>query len=131
MTSSQSTRSTTRPAGAVFSASLALLAVTALTLSWPSPVRAQAKEQGKGTAAATEPAAPSLFEHWKVQFEAGGRNFDLYGDRPGKFFETRDIIRGVFVHSLNLRYESTDSPYLFSIKGSNIRELDETVKGDL
>jgi len=100
-------------------------------MSWPSRVWAQAKEKGGDAKAAATPEgrleAPQLFEKWKVQFEAGGRNFGLHGDHPGKFLETRDLIRGAYIRSLDMRFESGESPYIFSLKGSDIRELDETI----
>lgn len=63
-------------------------------------------------------------------FELGARNFDLYGDRPGKFLEFRDVVRGVYVKGLDIRLESADSPTLFHIRGTNIRELDERIEAD-
>ena len=115
------------------------LAIAALPWALPSPAWAQAAApaavpaaaQAKPEAAPEPPDVPSLFEHWKIRFDLGARNFDLSGDRPGRFFESRDVIKGVYVRALNLRYESSDSPYLFFLKGSDIRELDETVKADL
>lgn len=100
-------------------------AVMSVVLACMTPAWCQAPAESE------KPAMdPSLFENWKASFEIGGRNHDLYGDKPGKFLETRDINRGVFVRGVDVRFESNDSPYLFFLKGTDIRELDEKIKGD-
>ncbi len=115
--------------------SAVLVGATLVALAWPS--LASAQDQVKEKAPETSPAAPQeapdappLFENWKIRLEAGARNYDLYGDRPGKFFETRDITKGVYIRGLDLRFESADSPIIFFVKGTDIRERDESVKSD-
>ena len=107
-----------------------VLLLSLLPSVWCQTAPPAAKSAPAAKAEAVPPALPPLFEHWKVQFEVGGRNFDLYGDRPGKFLETRDVIRGAFVRSLDFHFESATSPYLFFVRGKDLRELDERVEGD-
>src|SRR5262245_44516672 len=102
----------------------------ALALACLSPAAAQAPPAAE-TASRAAASVPSLFEHWKIQLDTGARNFDLYGDRPGKFLEYRDITRGFYVNGARLRFESPDSPYSFSFNASNVRELDESIKADV
>src|SRR5258708_4245095 len=118
-TSASSAKKSSRWNGAALAAVTAL-AVASSSFSW---AQAPAEPQPAAEAAGN---VPSLFDHWMAQFEIGGRNFDLSGDRPGKFLEYRDVRKGVYVRGLNLSYLSSDSPYMFSFRGSNILELDET-----
>jgi len=72
-----------------------------------------------------------LFENWKIGVDAGARNYDLYGDYPGKFLENRDVTRGFFFNGAALRFESGQSPYSFWFNASDIRELDGTITSDI
>ncbi|MBI2688448.1 MAG: MtrB/PioB family outer membrane beta-barrel protein [Acidobacteria bacterium] len=112
---------------------LALLCMPAVWGQEPAQPAKPAAPAKSAEAAKPEPpeAIPSIFESWKIQLDIGARNFDLYGDRPGKFFESRDIIRGAYVRNLDLHFHSADSPYMFFLRGSDVRELDETIQSDL
>jgi len=109
---------------------VASLAVIALSLAYTPGAWAQ-EPPAASPEAPTTPPIPSLFEKWKIQLDLGGRDYDLYGDHPGKFLQYRDITRGFYVNGAGLRYESSDSPYLFRFNASNIREVDETIQADV
>src|SRR5438067_1638153 len=109
------------------------VALAIIVLPWvmPEPARAQAQPGQTTPPAATQEAGPPLFENWRVRFETGGRTYDLYGDRPGKFLEHRDVTKGFYVRGAGLDYVSDQSPLSFSFKASDVRELDERVSVDI
>src|SRR5258707_9904367 len=102
---------------------LASLAVIVLALTGPTPASAQDPPAAKSPAPAKDtpavPVVPSIFEHWKIHLDSGVRNYDLYGDHPGKFLEDRDVTRGFFVNGAGIRFESAQSPYSFWFEASN------------
>src|SRR6266567_523695 len=66
------------------------LAVTVLLLAHSLPASAQEPPPAAPADSPATPPIPSLFEKWKIQMDLGGRNYDLYGDHPGKLLEYRD-----------------------------------------
>nr|MBA2733230.1 MtrB/PioB family outer membrane beta-barrel protein [Acidobacteriota bacterium] len=56
--------------------------------------------------------------------EIGGQIWDTQGGHPAKFEEVRDVPKGFFIQNLKLDFKSADSPYLFSLRGLEIRERD-------
>jgi hypothetical protein len=107
------------------------LAATVLTLACLQPASAQLPPAPPAAAPQDTPAPRPLFEHWRIYLDTGARNYDLYGDHPGRFLEKRDVTRGFFMNGLGIRFESADSPYSFRFNAADIRELDETIKADL
>jgi len=143
--------STKSPATLAWWKFVASLALTALMVTCLSPASAQnaptsaqnapASAENALTSAQNPPAAPvlspeatsgpPLFEHWKINLDAGARTFDLSGDQPGMFLEHRDITRGFFVNDAGLHFVSAKSPFSFRFNASDVRELDETIAASL
>ena len=61
----------------------------------------------------------------KTTIEFGGQTRDTQGDHPAKFQEVRDVPKGFFVQNLKLDFNSADSPYFLSLRGFEIRQLDQ------
>lgn len=110
-----------------FVASLAVVLLAACV----SPAFAQEQPAPASPDAPVTPPIPSLFEKWKITLDVGARDYDLYGDHPGRFLENRDVTRGFYANGVGLRFESADSPYLFWFNASDIRQLDETIQADV
>src|SRR5260370_1072501 len=107
------------------------LAATILLLASSFPASAQEPPPAAPADSPAAPPIPSLFEKWKIQMDLGGRNYDLYGDHPGKLLQYRDFTRGFYVNGIDLRFESAESPYSFHFNASDIRELDETIQAEV
>src|SRR5437879_11408455 len=105
-------------------AMLVLMCFPASAQTPPVPVKPDASAPTK----VELPPPPPLFESWKIYLDSGVRNFDLYGDHPGKILENRDITNGFFVNGAGIRYEAPKSPYSFSFEASNVHELDATIR---
>ena len=58
--------------------------------------------------------------------EFGGQLRDITGDHPAKFQETREVPKGLYVRNIDLKYQTLDSPNIFSLKAREIRELDQS-----
>ena len=67
----------------------------------------------------------SLFGSLSGTIDFGARFWDLNGDRPGKFQETRDIPKGLSLQNIHLHFNPADSQYFFDFKGQEIRERDQ------
>jgi Putative outer membrane beta-barrel porin, MtrB/PioB len=57
--------------------------------------------------------------------EIGGRAVDTSGSHTAKFQEVREVSEGVLIDNLRLDYDSVDSPYFVSAKGTELRERDQ------
>ena len=84
-------------------------------------VRGQEPEKPKPKAKPKKKTPPKF--HGTV--EIGGRLRDTTGDHPAKFQEVRDVPKGLYVQTLSLDYNSVDSPFLFRMRGLEIRESDQ------
>jgi hypothetical protein len=60
-------------------------------------------------------------------FEIGGRALDTSGSHTAKFQEVREVTEGVLTHNLRLDFDSVDSPYFLTVKGTELRERDQRV----
>src|SRR5437879_8779113 len=90
----------------------------------PTPPRPPA--QGAAPAAPT----PNFLSNIKWDVEFGGQGWDLNGDRPGKFQETRDVPKGFYARTLRLDLRTANSPFFAVAHATDIRELDQRVRVD-
>ncbi|HEY2930951.1 MAG TPA: MtrB/PioB family outer membrane beta-barrel protein [Acidobacteriota bacterium] len=74
---------------------------------------------------------PLLLQRIQASFEIGGQTRDTQGGHPAKFQEARDVPKGLYVQKLSLDFRSDDSPYFVSLRGFEIRELDQRFKVDV
>lgn len=69
--------------------------------------------------------------HLHLTIEVGAQTRDTQGGHPAKFQEVRDVPKGFFAQNLKLDFNSADSPYTLSLKGTEIRERDQRFTVDL
>lgn len=61
----------------------------------------------------------------QTTIEIGGQTRDIQGSHTAKFQEVRDVPKGFFIQNLRLDFKSADSPYFLSLRGFEIRQLDQ------
>ncbi|MGH9364595.1 MAG: MtrB/PioB family outer membrane beta-barrel protein [Thermoanaerobaculia bacterium] len=93
-------------------------------------VLAVTQERDKAVAAAPSRSTPPP-PAWRLFASVGGSFQDVDGKLPGKFQENRDNPTGLFLQDLDIRYLSAESPYLFSLRTTEVRENDEGAEVDL
>ncbi|MFN2497838.1 MAG: MtrB/PioB family outer membrane beta-barrel protein [Pyrinomonadaceae bacterium] len=57
--------------------------------------------------------------------EVGGQPVEIQGGHTAKFEETRNVPKGFFIQKLKLDFNSEDSPYFLSMKGTEILQRDQ------
>ena len=86
----------------------------------------QAVAQERARAGAPAPAPQT----WHIFATAGVSGYDLDGQLPGKFQQYREIPRGFFLSVLDLKFLNKDSPWLLSLKATEVRERDQRIVAD-
>ena len=62
--------------------------------------------------------------------EIGAQVRPVQGGHTAKFEEVRDVPKGIFVQKLKLDFNSADSPYVFRLRGFELRERDQRVTAE-
>lgn len=88
----------------------------------------QAVAQEKTKAGAPAPSAAA--QNWRLFALAGVSGYDVDGQLPGRFQHYREIPRGFYLGALDLEYLNKDSPYLISLRATEIRERDQRIEAD-
>lgn len=90
--------------------------------------RGQATEKDKKQTPPDKTQTPSEFQ---TTVEIGAQVRHTQGGHSAKFEEVRDVPKGLFIQNLKLDFRSADSPYIFSLRGLEIRERDQRFTLDL
>lgn len=97
-------------------------------IQWSSPLAMALAQVKATTATSTGTTGPSA---WHLFAETGVSGNDVDGKLSGRFQQNREVPRGFFLRALDLSYVDKDSPFLGSLRASEIRERDQRITADI